>query len=69
MDGGGDKRASEEEDSPDGGETSNSQEGVQGSHHGHSRVLRGTLSGQNAPAAISAFLHAYTYPVDKLNAA
>ena len=49
MDGGGDDRASEEEDCPDGGETSNSHEGVQGSHDGDSRVLRGTLCGQKRP--------------------
>jgi hypothetical protein len=48
MDGGGDDRASENEDCQDGGETSNGQEGIQGSHHGHSRVLRGTLCGQNS---------------------
>ena len=46
VDGGGHDRASEDKDRQDGGETSNSQEGVQGSHHGHSRVLRGTLCGQ-----------------------
>jgi hypothetical protein len=66
VDGGGDDRASENEDCEDGGKTNNSQEGVQGSHHGHSRVLRGTLCGQNGRRDI---LHAYAYPVDKLNAA
>jgi hypothetical protein len=47
VDGGGDDRASENEGCEDGDDTNNSQEGVQGSHHGHSRVLRGTLCGQN----------------------
>src|SRR5262245_60379426 len=47
VDGGGDNRAGNEEDCQDGGETSSGQEGVQGSHQGHSRVLRGTLCGQN----------------------
>src|SRR6185503_179179 len=59
VDGGGDDRASEDEDCQDRGETSNSQEGIQGSHDGHSRVLRGTLCRQNG-AAIAAFLRAYT---------
>ena len=40
MHGGSDNGAGNEEDCQDGGESSNGEKGVQGSHHGHSRVLR-----------------------------
>ena len=43
----GDNGAGEEQDCEGRSETSNGQEGVQGSHDGHSRVLRGTLYGHN----------------------
>jgi hypothetical protein len=65
VDGGGDDRASEDEDCQDGGETSNSQEGVQGSHD-DTHVFYAARSADKTAAAIAAFLRAYTYPVDKL---
>ena len=68
MHGGRNDGAGDEEDSKDGGETSNGEEGVQDSHHTHSRVLRARCSRKTA-AAIRAFLTAYTYPVEKLNVA
>ena len=68
MDGGSDDGAGDEEHCQDGGETSNGEEGVQGSHDRHSRVLRARCTRKTA-AAIYAFLRAYTYPVEKLNAA
>ena len=47
MDGCGDNGAGDEQHRKGGSENSNGQEGVQGSHDRHSRVLRGTLYGQN----------------------
>ena len=67
MHGGGDNGAGDEEDCQDGSESSNGEEGVQGSHHGHSRVLRAHCTRKTA-GAIRAFLHAYAYPVENLNA-
>jgi len=69
MDRSGHDGASDEEHCQDGGKTSNDEEGVQGSHDRHSRVRRGTLYGKRTAAAIFAFLRAYTYPVEKLDAA
>jgi hypothetical protein len=60
--------AGDEENYQDGGETSNGEEGAQGSHDRHSRILRARCTWKTA-AASYAFLHTYTYPVEKLNAA
>lgn len=68
MDGGSDDGADDNEDCQDDGESGNGQEGVQGSHHTHSRVLRARCT-QRTDVTISAFLRAYAYPVEKLNAA
>ena len=68
MDRGRDDGAGDEDDCEDGGETSNGQEGFQGSHDRHSRVLRGTLHGDDGRRDY-AFLRAYAYTVENLNAA
>lgn len=68
MHGSRDDGAGDEEDSKDGGETSNGEKGFQGSHRTHPHVLRARCAWKTA-AAIRAFLRAYTYPVEKLNAA
>ena len=43
MDGGGYDRTGDDEDCEDGSKSGNGEQGVQGSHDRHSRVLRGTL--------------------------
>ena len=69
MQRGGDDGAGDEDNCEDGDETGNRQEGVQGSHDGHSGVLRSTRSMEKTDHTIAVFLRAYAYLVDNLNAA
>jgi hypothetical protein len=53
MQAGGDDSASDEDNCEDGDETGNRHQGVQGSHNGHSGVLRGTRSMEKTDARLT----------------